>query len=405
MYRFVIVVLALVAAALPAASAPADTLDPVIVSGYLLSGWSGGAFLDNSETPVVGNVALYLEVYGDDESDEPIEQPLIVHQATDGSGYFTIRTQNTPELAAAAADSGGQLNLELIADMNGWLYFESLERSFVNGVWMDDDAVAAPIALQPDNVPQCASPTGKCPPPVGPDGGGEAAGPDAPRPAAPEQCVRLHIPESRTVRPVVVGELHNPNDTESTFSYGERADSHIQKAYSLDGEVWKLKGSVHVTRGSGTSTENAAELTRGANWSHLITSDFVFTKYRIETYCPFKLRPEYSIEATRWLPSADPGADVSNFDGHCDEKPREWYHAWPADSAYHRSFSRYHQFEFAATIGAGFVGNGGGLSFGARSGLSTWVRADWTFGGAIQEHWLCGSNGPLDVADRIFAGQ
>lgn len=398
MCRRFVIALVLIASALPAAPASANT-DPVIVSGYLLSGWGGG-MRPPGDTYHIGNVALYLNV----DSEERVELPIVAHGTTDGVGYFELRTANTPELAAAAAAEGGQLNLELFADMNGYIYFDSVTRTFVDGVWLDEDLTPDQLFVEADNGRTC--PNGKCPMPMGAEG--EPPGPagQVTSQASPQQCIRYKFPIASRVAQATIGELHNANDVvSSVFEYGQRADSHIEKGFSLNGSVWKIKGSAHVRNSNGDSKEHAVRLIRTEdNWAHVIRSDFRFTKFRHELACPFRVVTGFSIEATRWVPSIYVGADVSSLDGHCLEKPREWQGRFAADSGYSRNRSRYHQFELGATLGAEFVGNGGGLSFGTRSGLSTWVNVSWRFGDQIPLHYLCGSNGPLDTARRIFAG-
>ncbi len=108
---------------------------------------------------VSGSVALYLPR----ASDAPSEDTLVATATTAVDGSFELSTTLTPALAAAAAETDGQINLDLVANANGSTYHLAIVRAFVGGVWVDElgnapiDLVAHPIGDgcgEPDPDPE-----------------------------------------------------------------------------------------------------------------------------------------------------------------------------------------------------------------------------------------------------------
>ena len=83
---------------------------------------------------VNGSVGLYLPRL----SDTPSEDTLVATATTASDGTFTLETPLTPALSAAAAATDGQINLDLVANVNGSTYHLAIVRAYVGGAWVDE---------------------------------------------------------------------------------------------------------------------------------------------------------------------------------------------------------------------------------------------------------------------------
>ena len=99
---------------------------PVIVRGRLMPTRGGGV--------VNGSVGLYLPRL----SDAPSEDTLVATATTASDGTFSLETPLTPALSAAAAATDGQINLDLVANVNGSTYHLAIVRAYVGGAWVDE---------------------------------------------------------------------------------------------------------------------------------------------------------------------------------------------------------------------------------------------------------------------------
>ena len=106
--------------------------------------------------PISGSVALYLpNVDGPARS----EDTLVATTTTAPDGTFTLRADSSPALEAAAAANDGQINLDLVANVNGWVYNESVIRADVAGAWVDENGLTPPdiVILPTDRPSTCVS--------------------------------------------------------------------------------------------------------------------------------------------------------------------------------------------------------------------------------------------------------
>ena len=205
----------------------ATSSGPVIASGRLVVPMSGPP-LDGDPTAVSGSVALYLPSTAISASLDT----LVATTTTAADGTFSLQTPLTPALAAAAVANDGQINLDLVANVNGWVYHQAIIRSYASAAWVDEDgSVPAELALSPLNTT------------VNPRLIPGAAGGATTGSQALAFCATQRLPIGSTRAWTTIGELHTPADTKlASFTYGRKADSYISKAISFDGIAWKLVG-------------------------------------------------------------------------------------------------------------------------------------------------------------------
>jgi hypothetical protein len=388
--RVIVFALAVAGAGLMAAPALAG---PVLAEGRVTVPELYGRMPDEQGQPPA-EIALYLSDTGEAEE---TAMTLVATGQSGWSGEFALASANTPALAAAAAANGGMVNLDLVANVNGHTYYEPLVRQYENGAWVDGEgATPAALELFPDNWRP-----GKRPPPMAADG---AAGGGTY--AYASGCIRLKRLLSTARAWTTIGELHNALDViESKFSYGRRADSHISKAFSLDGSTWKLKASVRIGNDSGENEGGLiTKVVPDDNWGHLLESQFVYGRFAIELWCgsPFavKVGEDYQIQAIKWVGDLRVGPDVSHLDGRCVEDHSQFIATYGPDTEMVRDRNAYATFTKAATVGFGGVS----VELNARSGMSESVAQQWRFGTAIDKHYLCGTNDFPIRAKRVFAG-
>ena len=354
---------------------------PVIARGRLQA--RGGV--------VNGSIALYLPR----ASDAPSEDTMVATGTTSVDGSFELSTPLTPALMAAAADTDGQVNLDLVANANGSTYHLAIVRAFVDGAWVDELGNApthvvltqVPGVVNPKLIPNSAG---------GATSGSQAYG----------VCTSLRYPLASARAWTTVGELHTPADTElATFTYGRKADSYVSKAFSLDGVIWVMKGTVRVANESGSSSSATISFSTPADmWAREIQTEFVYTKYRTELWCssPAAVRVSqgYEIRARDWVGSSRLGANLAHLVNRCEEDHAQYVASFPRGMRFTRDENEYATFPTAATVTVG----GTSLSLSARSGMSQWVTLEWAFGRKLASHVLCGTDDYPPKAARIFAG-
>ena len=363
---------------------------PVIATGRLIVA-SGGPPQDGDPSAISGSVALYLPSISESAS-----QDLLVATATTGAdGGFTLQTPVTPALAAAAVANDGQVNLDLVANVNGLSYHQAIIRSFVGGAWVDEVGVApAELMLSPVDA-------GVNPRLIPGSAAGAMTGS-----TTYGICRTFRFPLASARAWTTIGELHTPADTEiATFTYGRKADSYISKAFSVDGSAWVLKGSVRVANESGSgSSATISYSTPADRWSREIQTEFVYTKYRTELWCSspaaVKVSDGYEIRATKWVGSSRLGADLRYLDNRCSETYARFLAPYGRGFQFTRDENRYGTFTDAASVTVG----GTSISINARSGMSRWVTLKWQFGTKSTAHVLCGTDDFPPGASRIFAG-
>lgn len=366
---------------------------PVIATGRLVVP-GGGPVFDGDPAAISGSVALYLASTDDGGR---TEDQLIAAATTEPDGTFVLRSPYTTALAAAAAVNDGQLNLDLVANVNGLEYVEPIIREFVDGTWVAEDGfaareiVASPLTpgINPRLIP------------------GSVGGATTGSTALAGGCIRYRFPLDSRRAWTTIGELHTPADTElATFTYGRKAESYISKAFSLDGTVWVLKGSVRVANESGSiGSATISYSTPEDRWAREIQTEFVYTKYRTELWCPspaaVKVSEGYEIRATKWVGSSRLGADLRHLHGRCADDYAQYLAPHAPGFTFTRDENRYGTFTNAASVVVG----GTSVSLHARSGMSQWVSVSWRFGPKRWSHMLCGTDAFPSEASRIFAGE
>ena len=345
--------LAAVAALVFATPAVADT---VVTQGRLLD--PSGAAVSG------GSVQVYLS----SDAAGTTALPDVSTTTADLSGRFVAASTSTL-LASAAAANDGYVNLDVIVNSGGSIYYAAIVRRYVDGAWVDaGDTSKGDILLQR----------------VGP----ATLSPDA-------FCTVTKTLVSTERHSTAIGELHNASDVKySTLTYGRRADSDIAVGFSSNGSAWKLSGSVHV--GNYSESSQTKTVTTD-NWGHRLLTDFNYGKYRYYANCAADTW--YKIQARYWIPGWYVGVDNSQWDHHC----LDWYvahysHFGPGET-FRRATNDYATFGGAATMGF----RTGGLELNAKSGLSEWVDVFWKFGSRAH-HYLCGNDAPISTSHRIFAG-
>jgi hypothetical protein len=366
---------------------------------------SGGIAPDEPPPARYAQVVVYLsDTSQPDGTTSPVA--LVAQGSTDANGNFSLSAADTAAMDSLAASNGGLLNFDVVSNLDGYEYLVPITRTYSAGQWLDEDgAVPAPVSVTSMGGPDKFNNTPTTAGSESPSGSYGYSG-----------CDRQRTVLSTTTASTVIGELHNALDVTSTFSYGVRADSSIQRAVSADGTVWKIGGSLKIGNDNGESaglvvTQNAPS----DNWGHELLSQFRYGKVKITMACgsPGSIPivwDTYEIDALKWMGGITPGPDVSVFDHHCSEATTtiggKTYHfldnkaIFGPDSATTRDSNRYGTFTNAASVTFG----GLTLSLDARSGMSRWVKQHWTFGHAIQEHWLCGDNNDMSHASHVYAG-
>jgi len=188
----------------------------------------------------------------------------------------------------------------------------------------------------------------------------------------------------------VIGEVHTWTDHTARWSYGKTADSDIGVGISYDGSAWRQSGSFHI----GTSSSSTVTKKAGSRYGRLLLSRFEYRKLHWTGYCPFL--PAYTIAPARWLSGLVEGRNVRQYDGYCGS----YYAANAAEFGPNTQWSR-DRSDYATFHGA--VSAFGVVSLTAQSGLSTDVRMTHTFGSG-RFHRLCGNDGDILHASRVFAG-
>jgi hypothetical protein len=309
---------------------------------------------------------------------------MVASAAAGADGSFSLRAASTGAMRRAAGRNDGWLNLIVAggsADRQGSV---AITRRLQDGAWIgrhgslqvDITADAALTPAQRGEVGRFASAVS-----------GSAAG------TAVQSLTYLSCYPDReeTWRGyTVIGEVHTWTDHTATWSYGKTADSDIGVGISYNGTAWQQSGTFHV----GTSSSSTVAKAAGSLYGRLLLSRFEYRKLHWTGYCPFL--PVYTITPVRWLSGLVEGADVRQYDGYCGS----YYAANAAEFGPNTRWSR-NRSDYATFGGA--VTAFGLVKLTAQSGLSTDVQVTHTFGSG-KSHRLCGNDGDILHAHRVFAG-
>ena len=188
--------------------------------------------------------------------------------------------------------------------------------------------------------------------------------------------------------PTVVGELHKWKDTTATFSYGQTADSDIGVGVNATGNGWSLGGTVHISQ-SNSATVGWGGWAPDTTFGGQLRSQF---RYELRHWGSPACGVEM-IVPVGWAGGTSVGADVHQYDGHCDTTGGQDY---KGGSFLSRDSMRAYRYYGAVNVF--------GVGLDAQSGYSSSVRAHWDFGTASTNHWMCGNDGPSTTAPIVYAG-
>ena len=359
---------------------------PVIATGRLVLPKGG-----EEPPPISGSVALYLpNLDGAARS----EDTLIATTTTALDGTFTLRADSSPALEVVAAANDGQINLDLVANVNGWVYHESVIRAAAGGVGGRERADTTGHRHPPDRIDRRQASRTRC------------------RRGCDQRIAGLWLLRDLPVSARLCARLDD--DRGAAHSGGYRArDVHVRPEGRLvhrqgvlaRRELLGDEGTVRVANETGSSSSaTIGYSTTRDRWAHEIQTEFVYTKYRTELWCAspaaVKVSEAYEIRATKWVGSSRLGRDLRHLDDQCAEDHAEYLTPFGRGFRFTRDQNRYGTFTNAASVTVG----GTAVSLNGRSGLSRWVIVDWQFGSKSTRHVLCGIDAFPPTASRIYAG-
>ena len=161
---------------------------------------------------------------------------------------------------------------------------------------------------------------------------------------------------------------------------------------TLTGSGWSLGGTVHISQSNSAVVGWGGWAADGIFGGQLV-SQFQYERRHWQnapgsTYCGVE-----SIVPVGWNGGTGVGADVHQYDGHCDTTGGQNY---KGGSSLERNSSRAYRYFGAVNVF--------GVGLDAQSGYSSSVRAHWDFGTGATNHWMCGNNGPSTTAPIVYAG-
>ena len=374
-----------VSGAAPAAATAAASPGLPIVSGVLL---------DANGRPVAGQVRLFVDPGARPVGTE-VTVPVVASATAGADGRYQLAlAPDDPAVAAAMAANGGWVNVMVVAEGNG--FHAMTETGRTTG--------ANPGAPSASALPTGASwvdRTGK----ASSVDFTLAAGRAGVAAMTPAQVAASAAVETNSVAPpcrytvadsrqagTTVGELHKWKDATATYSYGQAADSDIGVGVSLTGQGWSVTGTVHISQGSSATVGWGGWASNGIFGGQLQTQFQFERRHWLNApgslYCGWE-----SVVPVAWNGGTSVGADVHQYDGHCDRTGGQVYkRGGPLDRNSYRAYRYY-----------GAV-NVFGVGLDAQSGYSSSVRAHWDFGTGATNHWMCGNDGPTTTASIVYAG-
>jgi hypothetical protein len=187
----------------------------------------------------------------------------------------------------------------------------------------------------------------------------------------------------------VVGEAHAYRDATTYFEYNNTLSTTFGVAYSTDGKIFKINGSVSHSNNTG----HAISVTEGPNWGHQITVPIQYAETESNYLCggivksrTYKILPiGYDVPAGGSI--AQIGANVSSSDGASG-----YAHSNPK----YRSVIPPH-FSAAITGGNSITYGAGASAFGVAISTSTTYNSNHTekitAGGSTATHNIWGAHG------------
>lgn len=327
-----------------------------------------GRMLDRAGRALPGRVLVYANP-GPGRETEPERVIAAAEAAIDGR--FVVAVPPSAELRRIAAANGGHLNLVIVGTGRG-----------------EGGAVALSHALGRAGAPDVLLRTTER---LAVDRPGAGPGPGRGTLAA-DYVGCGWTPVQTWNTDMVVGEIHTWDDMTGRFTYGQTADSDVGVGWSTDGKAWKLSGGIHV----GNSSSTAAWKDAGPFFGYRLKSGFRYVKYRTDDPMDCGGGFRYKIQATQWNGGMVLGQNDASLDGKCRATYPNNTATFAAGTGFSRASSDFITFDAAASVG--------GASLWARSGASTYVKAEWWFGRKLAQYRLCGTTNAPTLAPRIFAG-
>jgi hypothetical protein len=328
--------------------------------------------VDAQGNPVAGAaVVLYLSPTSDKKGSTVVESQES-SAVTDSNGYYELRADETSDILKEAAKNDGFATFHMLVNGDNLQYGDFFSAEFVGGAWQQAATQSVRTTLKLSRRDPRVSR-------VKPTRG------ISPLPA----CVPTYVTVDTWDGFGVVGEYHTVKDMSGFFKYGKTADSDLGIGTSsyVDGP-FSADGSAHV----GTQLGSAVRWNRGPEWSHKVRTQFHYVK-RHYTSCS----TNYAVLPQYWEAGTDDGADVSGDDHVCDTYPPSYTATHAPNTSYERSNNDFSSYSAAASVF--------GFSASSQSGASTYVVAHWDFGGnSSLAHALCGNDGAVPYAHKIFAG-
>jgi len=373
-----------------AAPAPASS---AAVGLPLVSGVLTGA----DGHPVAGQVSLMLDPGAKPVGTE-VTVPVVASATAGADGRYQLTlAPDDPTVAAALAANHGWVNLMIVAEANGLRTMAETGRTSAANLASLASPPAAGSALP---GPTWVDRAGAAPsvdfalaagrPGVTALSPAQIAAGEAQTGAAAPPC-RYTVADSQQAG-TVVGEIHKWKDTTATFSYGQTADSDIGVGVNATGSGWSLSGTVHVSQSTSATVGWGGWAADGIFGGQLQTQFQYERRHWINapgsTYCGVE-----SIVAVGWNGGTSVGADVHQYDGHCDTSGGQDY---KGGSFLNRDSSRAYRYYGAVNVF--------GVGLDAQSGYSSSVRMHWDFGTGATNHWMCGNDGPSTSAAIVYAG-
>jgi len=342
----------------------------------------------------------------------------------DEAGNFALLPDPTsgpiaPLIATALARNNGWVNLDLLeTGADGETTIQSIARQYVNAAGQPVSRAAFRAARDAASLGTAGPGSGAVGHWVGEEGddgsttvGTEHAVLQQPSPAAakvaatrihaavvPYSCFVISTLHAQKNLDTVVGEFHTANDVvlkDTWFRYGHSADSSVDVGIEISGSgKWNVSGTVHVGNDRGTSV--FAKWEEGAQFGYKLKTGFLHKEY-YDTWSQSACgSPYFQEKADSWTGTPDGTAlgDYNhNLDNNC--KNSSWPSNWGPNSSTGRDSYSFTKFGGAFSVW--------GFSAGAQSGSSVDVQTQYQFG-PNANHYLCGNDGSIFTAHRVFAG-
>ncbi len=346
----------------------------VASTAILLGGLAGGSSATGDPTLASGTLnagqgvnvqSVSVHAYSDPGDDNGTLTD-VGSTSTDSSGTWTLAVPITSDMTDLAASNGGYVNFVLVASSANGYGITHVTRLLSNGQWID---TSEPTSLGSPAIPFASY----------------AVGPNWP-------CIPQITVIATEDQYSAIGELHVAHDSTGTYTYGTHADSNFDVGISYDGNHWSLSGSYHVGNDKGAQIS----YTEGPDFGHRLTSQFHNLKRKYNWFGYQGCGPAYDTYPSRWNGGAQIGLDNSYLDFNCNTSSGNTQN-FGRNTSFDRSSS--HAYHLSSAINLFGI-----VQVGVDSGYSQYVISHWSFGSGQSNHYLCGNDGPVTTAHRIFAG-